>query len=186
MNDEAVFVFGSNEAGIHGAGAAREAYNNHGAVRGQGFGPQGNSFATPTCALPTGQLNSKISYEKLTYYIKCFILYALQHPELDFQVTRIGCGFAGWKEEDVAPLFDDAPLNCYFDEEWKPYLGDKKRYWGTFPAKPVTIPDDSAVSIDGIDEDGILEECPYCHGHHTGGCHRAIPDIALKILNLQR
>ena len=60
-----------------------------------------------------------------------FMQYAKDHPELKFQVTRIGCGLAGLKDSDIAPMFQDAPPNCRFDEAWKPYLKDKE-YWGTF------------------------------------------------------
>jgi hypothetical protein len=49
---------------------------------------------------------------------------------LEFQITQIGCGFAGWTSEQIAPMFDGAPDNCSFDEAWKPWLGDRK-YWGT-------------------------------------------------------
>lgn len=45
---EVVFTFGSNESGIHGAGAARVAVQHYGAVYGVGYGHQGNSFAVPT------------------------------------------------------------------------------------------------------------------------------------------
>ena len=125
-----IFVFGSNERGIHGGGAARVAADKHGAVRNIGFGPQGNSFAIPTCSKPTGEPGFEIAFEKVSYYVQCFILYAQQHPELDFQVTKVGCGLAGWTNEQIAPLFTIAPDNCQFDTEWKPILGENKKYWG--------------------------------------------------------
>jgi len=46
-------------------------------------------------------------------------------------VTAIGCGLAGFHDESE-PLFVTAPNNCYFDEAWKPYLREQKRYRGTF------------------------------------------------------
>jgi hypothetical protein len=75
-----VLVFGSNELGHHAGGAARAANKQHGAVYGQGFGPQGNSFAIPTCRHSTGQAGFEISLDALSYYIYCFILYAKIHP----------------------------------------------------------------------------------------------------------
>ena len=60
----------------------------------------------------------------------CFIAYAKHYPNLTFQVTRIGCGLAGWTNEQVAPLFVNAPANCQFDTEWKPFLGEDRTYWG--------------------------------------------------------
>lgn len=125
-----VFVFGSNERGIHGGGAARVAREKHGAVLGEGFGHFGNSFAIPTCALPTSMPNHEIPLEKIASYVANFVVYAAMNPELEFQVTQIGCGLAGWKPEQIAPLFADAPGNCLFDTAWKPWLGDDRRYWG--------------------------------------------------------
>jgi len=127
--EDEVFVFGSNELGIHGGGAARVARNQHGAVLHQGFGPQGNSFGIPTCSKPTGEPNHEISLKKLDFYIRCFILWATMTPEKRFKVSQVGCGLAGWTAEEVAPLFINAPDNCSFDTDWKPFLGNRK-YWG--------------------------------------------------------
>lgn len=65
-------------------------------------------------------------------FVASFILYAAAHPEWDFKVTRIGCGLAGYKDEDIAPMFANATGNVMFDEAWKPILGDDYIYWGTF------------------------------------------------------
>jgi len=120
---------------------------------------QGNSFAIPTCRHSTGQAGFEISLDALSYYIYCFILYAKIHPELEFQVTQIGCGLAGFKGEEVAPLFKDAPANCQFDEAWKPILGDSRKYWGTYgqlvptsgaaPVAPATTTNDPLSLTDG-------------------------------------
>lgn len=37
-----------------------------------------------------------------------FIGFAAQHPELFFYVTRIGCGIAGFRDKEIAPLFAKA------------------------------------------------------------------------------
>lgn len=97
-NDE-VFVFGSNLAGHHAGGAARAAVNHFGAVWGQGVGLQGQSYAIPTM---------QGGVETIKPYVDDFIAFACQHPELFFYVTRIGCGIAGFRDEDIAPLFADA------------------------------------------------------------------------------
>ena len=125
-----VFTFGANERGIHGGGAARIAREKYGAILHQGFGPQGNSFAIPTCSKPTGEAGFEIPFERMKYYVDCFLLYAKRHPELEFQVTMIGCGLAGWTKEEMAPLFLNAPDNCKFDTAWQPILGDDRKYWG--------------------------------------------------------
>jgi len=123
-----VFVFGSNEAGIHGAGAARAAYDQHWAEWGVGFGRTGNSFAIPTKDFDIHTL----PIDTIARYVGSFIAYAHQHPELTFQVTRIGCGLAGFKDAEMTPLFKTAPSNCHFDEAWKPWLDGERNYWGTY------------------------------------------------------
>lgn len=135
VEQEDIFVFGSNELGIHGGGAARVARNQHGAVLHQGFGPQGNSFGIPTCSKPTGEPNSEIELEKIAYYVDCFLIWAARTPR-NFKVTQIGCGLAGWTKEEMAPLFLNAPDNCQFDTEWANILGTKtasgeyRKFWG--------------------------------------------------------
>ena len=91
-----IFVFGSNLAGMHGGGAARLAYNRFGAIWGQGVGLQGQSYAIPTM---------QGGVETIQPYVDEFIAFAKAHPEYIFLVTRIGCGIAGFREEEIAPLF---------------------------------------------------------------------------------
>lgn len=114
MTTNAVFVFGSNLAGRHGAGAAKFARMNHGAIYGRGTGRQGNSYAIPTkdLALKTLPLN------KIQHYVAEFLAYARQNPELIFEVTKIGCGLAGYSESDIAPMFASAPTNCALPDGW--------------------------------------------------------------------
>ena len=94
-----VFVFGSNLAGAHGGGAARAALNHFGAIWGQGVGRQGQSYAIPTM---------QGGVETIKPYVDEFIEYARQNPHDRFLVTRIGCGIAGFTDEEIAPLFRDA------------------------------------------------------------------------------
>lgn len=94
-----VFVFGSNLGGHHGGGAARAALNKFGAIWGQGVGLQGQSYAIPTM---------QGGVETIRPYVDEFIEFARQHPALKFYVTRIGCGIAGFRDEEIAPLFADA------------------------------------------------------------------------------
>lgn len=123
-----VFVFGSNDAGIHGAGAARHAMVHHNFPFGKSYGHYGTGFAIPT----KDEIIETLPLERVADYIRGFIAYARGHRKLNFQVTAIGCGLAGFKHEQIAPLFLDAPRNCYFDELWKPWLGTAVNYWGTF------------------------------------------------------
>ena len=94
-----IFVFGSNLAGAHGGGAARLAYNRFGAVWGQGVGLQGQCYAIPTM---------QGGVETIKPYVDEFILFAKQHPEYKFLVTRIGCGIAAFTPDEIAPLFKEA------------------------------------------------------------------------------
>lgn len=135
--DNMVFVFGSNEGGIHGAGAARHAYKSKGARWGFSYGHIGQSFAIPTKAVikggglkPIDMVGDTLDLTIIQQYVQGFLAYAAGHPELSFQVTCIGCGLAGLKHEDIAPMFFGAPSNCYFDEKWKPYFGGTTAYWG--------------------------------------------------------
>lgn len=93
-----IFVFGSNAAGMHGGGAAYTAMQRFGAILGQGDGLQGQSYAISTME----------GIDAMRENIDRFIAFARQHPELTFLVTRIGCGIAGYKVSDVAPLFASA------------------------------------------------------------------------------
>lgn len=94
-----VFVFGSNLAGAHAGGAARIAMEKFGAVWGQGVGLQGQSYAIPTM---------QGGVETIKPYVDEFVDFAKSHTEQIFLVTRIGCGIAGFKDEEIAPLFVDA------------------------------------------------------------------------------
>lgn len=94
-----IFVFGSNLEGAHGGGAALMAYRKFGAVWGQGVGLQGQSYGIPTM---------QGGVEKIRPYVDEFIDFARQHPELTFLVTRVGCGIAGFLDEEIAPLFAEA------------------------------------------------------------------------------
>ena len=91
-----IFVFGSDEFGNHDGGAARLAMERFGAVYGQARGLQGQSYAIPTNGVHIGTI---------ARYIEEFIWFADQHPDMTFLVTRIGCGVAGYRDEDIAPLF---------------------------------------------------------------------------------
>lgn len=113
-----VFVFGSNTAGVHGAGAAKFAYEKKGAQWGKSYGHYGDSFAIPT----QDRDIETLPLEVIEYFVHGFIAYAYTHPKLNFQVSRIGCGLTGYKDSDIAPMFGLAPENCMFDEHWKPWL----------------------------------------------------------------
>ena len=115
MTPTAIFVFGSNEAGRHGAGAALAARKHHGAIYGRGYGRQGNSYAIPTKDFDLRTL----PLSTIRVYVQEFLDYAAAHPELSFYITRIGCGLAGYQDSDIAPMFATAPENCALPKKWK-------------------------------------------------------------------
>ena len=108
LRDGQIFVFGSNEAGQHLGGAARAAVERFGAVFGQGSGLQGRSYAIPTLRLPGGDTVNRLPLQTIRGYVQEFIYFADAHPEMTFLVTRVGCGIAGFRDEDIAPLFAGA------------------------------------------------------------------------------
>lgn len=112
-----IFVFGSNLLGIHGAGSAKRARDNYGARWGVSSGRTGNSFAIPTKESPWG---ATLSLNEIEAHVQNFLRYARQHPELHFKVVAIGCGLAGFKPEQIAPMFKDAPPNCELPLEFIP------------------------------------------------------------------
>ena len=111
-----IFVFGSNEAGIHGAGAARLAYERFGARLGQGFGLIGQSFALPTKDWSVGMLELDV----IEFYVNRFEECVRINQHFKFMITRIGCGLAGYHAEDIAPLFKNfiELENVYLPEEF--------------------------------------------------------------------
>lgn len=102
-----IFVFGSNEAGYHGAGAARLAHDLFGAQLMVGYGEIGRTFAIPT----KDREIKTLPLWKIRAYIRGFLIHAAQQPEHTYLVTQIGCGLAGYTPEDIAPYFKNHPKN---------------------------------------------------------------------------
>lgn len=102
-----IFVFGSNLAGRHGSGAAKDARENYGAVYGVGIGMTGDCYAIPTkdYSIKTLPLN------RIKFYVDQFLTFARDKPNWTFMVTAIGCGLAGYKPEEIAPLFAGRSFN---------------------------------------------------------------------------
>jgi len=130
LNKAKIFVFGSNEQGVHGAGAAKVAAMKHGAKAGVGEGLTGQSYALPTRKI-VGRGFYTLTLPEIAVRVARFIKYATEHPEFRFQVTAIGTGHAGLEHEDMAPLFAAAPDNCEFDTVWQEWL-PTKNFWGTY------------------------------------------------------
>jgi hypothetical protein len=120
-----VFVFGSNLLGDHMGGAAKFAYEERGARRciGQGYTDGFNSvirsgvhsYALPTMAV----IGVPLTLEGVRAAVTLFKVFAYVNEHYEFFVTPVGCGIAGFRHEDIAPMFADAPLNCVLPPEWK-------------------------------------------------------------------
>jgi hypothetical protein len=114
MTTTNIFVFGSNLAGRHGRGAALYARQHHGAIYGQGVGLQRSSYA-----IPTKDANLKtLPLTEIDVHVHAFKEFAREHPEMTFHVTAIGCGLAGYKPDQIAAMFKDAPSNCILPPEF--------------------------------------------------------------------
>lgn len=120
-----VFVFGSNESGEHVGGAARQAVGQLGAKWGQGFGRAGETFAIPTLDWQLRRLPLKF----IELYVKRFLAYAKRNPKGTFLVTAIGCGIAGRRPEQIAPMFKAAKYinNIQLPREFWEVINKKKR-----------------------------------------------------------
>lgn len=114
-NGTRIFVFGSNLAGRHGAGAANTARKHWGAITGIGTGMEGQSYAIPT----KDQWLNTLPLSRINWEVKQFISFAVTHPDLTFLVTKIGCGLAGYTEADIKPMFADTPPNCILPKGWR-------------------------------------------------------------------
>lgn len=115
-----IFVYGSNELGHHGAGAALHAYVRHGAKMGQGFGLAGRSFGVPTKG---PNLKKALTLPTIQHYVRALNRFANHVPDRRFFVTRLGTGLAGYTDEQIAPFFEETPANCILPERWIEILG---------------------------------------------------------------
>lgn len=116
--DDRVFVFGSNTKGRHGKGAAEAALKDYGAIYGQAEGLQGRSYGIPTRDGRPKKIVS-LPLSTIEFHVVRFILFAREHQDLRFNVTRIGCGLGGYRDLDIAPMFYAAPSNCDLPEGWR-------------------------------------------------------------------
>ncbi len=113
----AVFVFGSNLAGIHGAGSALRAAREYGAKRGVCAGPTGRAYAIPT----QDERLKTLPLHRLRDHVAGFVQYAVANPDRRFHVVRIGCGLAGCTDDEIAPMFRGVPSTCDLPYGWLDY-----------------------------------------------------------------
>lgn len=123
-----IFVFGSNLSGIHGAGAARCAYEQHGAQWGVGVGLTGDAYAIPTKGY---DVRTSLPFSEVVRHAGNFLRFARRHRRWEFKLTAIGCGLAGFRVMDIAPLFRDATPNVKLPPEFREQLSSlpAERFW---------------------------------------------------------
>jgi len=109
-----IFVFGSNLAGRHGKGDALIALRRHGAIYGQGEGLQGDSYGLPT----KNYFIESLPLHEVAKSVARFLVFARAHPEWNFDVAAVGCRLAGFTPAQIAPLFAEAPSNCYLHPDF--------------------------------------------------------------------
>ncbi len=94
-----IFVYGSNAAHRHGAGAAKLALK-WGAKHGIA------GLVGQTYGIPTKDHNIRtLPLDKIQVHVHDFLALAFSHQEYEFLVTAVGTGLAGYRAEDIAPLF---------------------------------------------------------------------------------
>lgn len=120
LKPNAIFVFGSNRAGRHGAGAALTALRLYGARSNIGVGPQGRAYALPT----KGRELETLPLIEIAKEVNRFKTYAKLFPEFTYVITRIGCGLAGYDDTQIAPMFENSPENCLLPIEWKEIIDE--------------------------------------------------------------
>lgn len=123
MTTRIIFVFGSNLAGRHGAGAAVIASRDFGAAPGEGEGLWGNSYAIPTknTYLKTMSLRDIAKYVE-RFKVDAWLQWDKERYATMFLVTEVGTGLAGYSHREMASLFQSSPPNCFFSPRWAPYL----------------------------------------------------------------
>ena len=116
-NDPRIMVFGSNLRGAHGKGAALFAKMYKGVQYGVGEGPTGRAYALPT----KDERIRSLPLPAIKIHVDKFLEYARANPAVRFQVTRVGCGLAGYTDKDIGPMFARSPENCDLPDEWLVY-----------------------------------------------------------------
>lgn len=164
LRENEVFVFGSNLAGHHRGGAARTAFEKFGAVWGVGVGFEGNSYAIPTM---------QGGIETIKPYVDEFISFTENNPELIFYVTRIGCGIAGFKDEDIAPLFYAVldKENVFLPEKFCSILNHMRQLESetkgmVFHSVPIKFYDEDLIKMESM---GLEEKNDYMISLKTSG-----------------
>lgn len=118
LPENTVFVFGSDMAGQHADGAAKTAVEHFGALNGVGRGWSGQSYAIPTM----NEHLQQMPLSQIQHYINHFKIYTKNHSKIQYFVTSLGCGIAGYKIEEIAPMFKGISRNVILPQSFRPFV----------------------------------------------------------------
>ena len=121
LNENQIFVFGSNTQGRHGKGAALTARLRFGAIYGKPEGIQGKSFAIITKDL-TKKVHPSRTTSQIVSQIEKLYEYATLHPDKEFIVAYKSNdhNLNAYSSEDMAKMFasKNIPENIVFDKQF--------------------------------------------------------------------
>jgi hypothetical protein len=186
LQEYEIFVFGSNESGIHGAGAAKLAFEKFGAVWGVGVGRRGKTYAIPTKDYTIKTLD----LIEIEDYVKEFLIFANNNSNLTFLVTEIGCGLAGYTPKDIGPLFKGAPSNVILPQVFHNHIRSNSKM--KFTPDNITELQENEIFVFGCSETGTHSSgaaklafekfgAMWCFGAGHYGNSYAIPTNILSI-----
>jgi hypothetical protein len=118
LKENEIFVFGSNLAGQHIGGAAKQAHEQFGAEIGVGEGMTGQCYAFPTL----GNNFEKLPFHMLRRSVRKLYQCCIDFPSFSFLLTPVGTGIAGYKVSEIAPLFKNHPQNLIIQQEFEEYV----------------------------------------------------------------
>ncbi|WP_173910317.1 hypothetical protein [Acinetobacter sp. Marseille-Q1618] len=152
LPEDTVFVFGSNMAGTHQGGAAKIALLHFGAMKGVGRGWSGQSFAIPTM----NEHLQQMPLSQIQHYVDDFKIYTKNHPKTKYFVTAVGCGVAGYKVEEIAPMFKGISHNVIFPASFRPFVEKTlpkltQHLLQSFIQEAVIFSEDLSQSIQALD-----------------------------------
>lgn len=114
-----IFVYGSNQFAKHGAGSAKAAVDNFGAIYGDvPMGLCGQSYGIITKSFT----NTPVSLDFITFQVQALYYFALLRQDLTFYVTKIGTALAGFTIEEIGNIFKTCmpftPTNIILPKEF--------------------------------------------------------------------
>jgi hypothetical protein len=63
---------------------------------------------------------SLLPLHQIEWHVIRFLEFARDNPQLQFFVTRVGCGLAGYPDDQVSGFFEYALENCILPNGWRP------------------------------------------------------------------